>query len=413
MSHMPPIRLQASLSALATLLLWHGAGVAQAFYAAPFEKKPSAAALTELGRKLFSDRTLSASGTLSCASCHDPAHAFGPPDGQAVQRGGVSGRQSGVRAVPSLTYTQNVPPFSEHFVDDDGDDSVDQGPAGGRTWDGRATSAHEQALLPLLSPFEMANSDARAVIAKVRRAAYAAQFRDTFGGSVLDDEDLAFKGVLWALEVFQQSPADFYPYDSKYDAWLRGQTLLSAQEERGLAAFNDPRRGNCASCHISSIKGGAFPQFTDYGFAALAVPRNAAIPANADPRYYDLGLCGPLRADLQDRAQYCGLFRTPSLRNVARRHVFFHNGVVSRLEDAVRFYAERDTHPERWYPRGADGQVRRHDDLPARYADNIEKKAPFGGHPGGKPALTMAEVKDIVAFLRTLTDGWSPKSRAF
>ena len=410
---MPPIRLQASLSALATLLLWHGAGAAQAFYAAPFEKKPSAAALTELGRKLFSDRTLSASGTLSCASCHDPAHAFGPPDGQAVQRGGVSGRQSGVRAVPSLTYTQNVPPFSEHFVDDDGDDSVDQGPAGGRTWDGRATSAHEQALLPLLSPFEMANSDARAVIAKVRRAAYAAQFRDTFGGSVLDDEDLAFKGVLWALEVFQQSPADFYPYDSKYDAWLRGQTLLSAQEERGLAAFNDPRRGNCASCHISSIKGGAFPQFTDYGFAALAVPRNAAIPANADPRYYDLGLCGPLRADLQDRAQYCGLFRTPSLRNVARRHVFFHNGVVSRLEDAVRFYAERDTHPERWYPRGADGQVRRHDDLPARYADNIEKKAPFGGHPGGKPALTMVEVKDIVAFLRTLTDGWSPKSRAF
>jgi cytochrome c peroxidase len=129
------------------------------FYANSFEKTPSAAALTELGRALFFDPALSASGKMSCATCHDPKHDFGPPNDLAVQRGGVEGRGFGVRAVPSLKYTQTVPAFTEHFVDDDGDDSVDQGPAGGRMWDGRASSIHDQARLPLFSPFEMANRD--------------------------------------------------------------------------------------------------------------------------------------------------------------------------------------------------------------------------------------------------------------
>jgi len=96
---------------------------------------------------------------------------------------------------------------------------------------------------------------------------------------------------------------------------------LSVQELRGLAAFNDPEKGNCARCHPSALHKGAFPQFTDFGFAAIGAPRNAAIPANADRGYYDLGVCGPLRTDLKDRHEYCGLFRTPSLRNAARRRV--------------------------------------------------------------------------------------------
>ena len=128
---------------------------------------PSAAALCALGRQLFSDPALSASGKIACATCHDPRRDFGPDNSQAVQRGGTNGRSFGVRAVPSLKYTQNTPPFTEHFVDDDGDDSVDQGPAGGRTWDGRSQSVHDQARLPLFSPFEMANKDSDTVVAKV------------------------------------------------------------------------------------------------------------------------------------------------------------------------------------------------------------------------------------------------------
>jgi cytochrome c peroxidase len=314
-----------------------------------------------------------------------------------------------VRAVPSLRYSQNIPPFSEHTFDDEGDDSIDQGPAGGRTWDGRAQSAHEQASLPLFSPLEMANESPDAVVAKVRRGAYAAQFRETFGADVFANGALAFKGVLLALETFQQAPAEFNPYSSKYDAYLRHEASLTADEARGLAAFNDPARGNCARCHPSAIRAGAFPQFTDFGYAAIGAPRNRAIPANADPRYYDLGLCGPLRTDLAEEKQYCGLFRTPTLRNVALRRVFLHNGVFHRLEDVVRFYAERDVEPQKWYPRTRAGGVLKFDDLPREYRQNLDALAPFNGRTGDPPALSDADIRDIVAFLKTLTDGYQPE----
>jgi len=376
------------------------------FYANTFEKMPAAAALTALGRQLFSDPALSASGKIACAGCHDPKHTFGPANGLPVQRGGGDGRSFGMRAVPSLRYTQNVPPFTEHFIDDEGDDSVDQGPAGGRTWDGRAQSFHDQARLPLFSPYEMANTDADAVVLKVRRARYAGEFRAAFGEKIFDDGALAFKGILMALEAYQQSPAEFYPYSSKYDAWLRHEVSLSPQEARGLAAFNDPSKGNCARCHPAAARNGAFPQFTDFGFAAIGAPRNSSIPANADPQYYDLGLCGPLRADLRDRKEYCGLFRTPSLRNVALRTVFFHNGVLHSLSDAVRFYAERDTRPQKWYPRAPDGGTKKFDDLPAAYRANIDTQPPFDRRMGDPPPLSDADIEDMVVFLETLSDGF-------
>ena len=360
------------------------------FYANTFERQPSARELMTLGRLLFNDPGLSASGKAACATCHDPRSAFGPANGAAVQLAGVDGRQPGIRAVPSLMYAQNVPPFTEHFVDDEGDDSIDQGPAGGRNWDGRAQSAHEQAALPLMSPFEMANRDAGAVAARVAAAGYAARFRENFGDRVFDDSAGVFKAVVMALEAFQQDAAEFYPYSSKYDAWLRHDASLSPQEIRGLAAFNDPRRGNCARCHPSAKRNGAFPQFTDFGYAAVGVPRNAAIPANRDARYYDLGLCGPLRSDLADQTQYCGMFKTPTLRNVALRAVFFHNGLVHRLDDAVRFYTTRATS---------------HADLPRRYRDNLDVQAPFDRRAGDPVALSDQDIADIVVFLHTLTDG--------
>jgi len=381
------------------------------FYSTPFEKHPSVAALTTLGRELFADGRLSASGKLACASCHEPSRAFGPGNDVAVQRGGPDGRMPGVRAVPSLTYTQGIPSFTEHYTEDEGDDSIDQGPAGGRTWDGRAASAHEQARLPLLSPFEMANQSAADVVARVRRSAHSGAFRDAFGEHFFDDPERAFNGILWALEVYQQNPAEFYPFSSKYDAWLRGRGDLTASEERGRRVFDDPARGNCARCHPDGIRSGAFPVFTDYGYIALGVPRNVSIPANANPSFHDLGLCGPLRTDLATRGDYCGMFRTPSLRNVALKRVFFHNGAVRSLRDAVRFYAERDARPERWYPRAADGTVVKFDDLPGEYRRNVEMGVPFGATAGAAPSLTDAEIDDLVEFLRALTDGYAPAAR--
>jgi cytochrome c peroxidase len=128
------------------------------------------------------------------------------------------------------------------------------------------------------------------------------------------------------------------------------------------------------------------------------------------PTFFDLGVCGPLRTDLTDHDDYCGLFRTPSLRNVALRKTFFHNGVIKTLRDAVAFYATRDTDPGRWYPRRADGTVDKFDDLPERYRTNLNDEPPFEGKkPGDRPALSDADIDDIVAFLGTLTDGYQTR----
>lgn len=376
------------------------------FYATARGRLPDVATLTVLGRALFFDTTLSASGRLSCASCHSPAHGWGPPNETAVQFGGVLGNVPGTRAAPSLGYQQDVRPFTEHFVESD-EDAVDQGPAGGRDWDGRASSAHEQAVAPLLSQSEMANGDRATVVAHLRRSPNAVTFAGAFGKNVLEDTGAAWNALLLALEVFEQSPSDFYPYSSKYDAFLRGQATLSAQESRGLLLFNDKHKGNCAQCHPSATDHGAFPQFTDRGFVALGVPRNPHIAANADAMYFDLGLCGPLRTDLTAHAEYCGLFKTPSLRNVALRRVFFHNGAFNSLEAVLRFYAQRDLSPGTFYSRDATGRLNEYDDLPSRYRGNVTHEAPFSS-VAGKPAFSDSEAADIIAFLQTLTDGYVP-----
>ena len=374
-----------------------------------------AAAISALGRQIFFDPGLSASGTMSCATCHDPANHFGPPNALPVQRGGPKLDRSGTRATPGLTYVASTPFFTEHYYEseDEGDESVDQGPAGGRTWDGRVNRARDQATIPLLASNEMANSSEASVVAHAAAAPYASQMRRIYGDSIFRDAHRAFAAIGEALEAYQQTPAEFSPFTSKYDAFLRGQTELTAQEARGLAVFNDPARGNCVHCHKSQLSPvGRLPMFTDSGYVAVGVPRNNEIPANRDPKHFDLGACGPNRKDLASRPEFCGLFKAPTLRNVASRKSFYHNGVFHSLEDAVAFYATRDTNPERWYPVGPNGEVKKFDDLPAEYQSNINFEPPFGRHPGEPPAMSTQDIADIVAFLRTLTDGFEPTQRA-
>ena len=371
-----------------------------------------AAQLETLGRELFFDPALSASGQMACASCHDPRHAFGPANALAVQFAGRDMQQPGMRAVPSLKYLQATPQFSEHYYEseDEGDDSIDNGPTGGLTWDGRVDRSRDQARIPLLSPYEMANTNAAELAARVRAGAHADGLRKIFGDTIFDDSAKTLAAISQAFEVFQQDFREFYPYSSKYDAYLAGRSPLTQQEARGLALFNDPAKGNCGNCHRSTRgKDGTPPQFTDYGLIALGVPRNRDIPANADQNYFDLGACGPVRTDLAGRSEYCGRFVTPTLRNAALRQTFFHNGKIHSLREAIEFYVERDTAPEKWYPRDAAGGVQKFDDLPQAYRDNVNSEPPFGGKPGDRPALSPAEIADITAFLNTLTDGYEVK----
>ncbi|HEX4040958.1 MAG TPA: cytochrome-c peroxidase, partial [Xanthobacteraceae bacterium] len=147
--------------------------------------------------------------------------------------------------------------------------------------------------------------------------------------------------------------------------------------------------------------------FTDHQFEALGAPRNAALAVNRDPAFFDLGICGPYRNDLSADTQYCGLFMTPTLRNAATRHVFFHNGVFSSLKQVLDFYDFRDTEPAKVYPRGVDGLVQKFNDMPPRFVANIDvTDPPFNRKPGDSLAMTDQDKADIIAFINTLVDGY-------
>jgi cytochrome c peroxidase len=374
----------------------------------------NAAAVAALGKRLFFDATLSASGKMSCATCHSPLAAYGPPNARAVQLGGPQLDRAGTRAVPSLRYTLNRVPIWFHEQSTEiGERLIEnEAPAGGLTWDGRFDHLRDQAAFPLLNPAEMANSNPASIVAKLRTAPYAGQFRVAFRGDALRDVNIAYASALIAIETFELDDPSFHPYTSKYDAFLDGHATLSTQERHGKQLFDDPLRGGCALCHIDA-KGanGAHPLFTDYQFEALAVPRNPEIPANWDPHYYDLGLCGPLRTDKSSVKAYCGLFKTPTLRNVATRRVFFHNGRFHTLRDALRFYVQRDTNPQKWYPLARDGTVMKYDDIPAPYRGNVDVvDPPLASERGKKPVWSERDIDDVIAYLKTLNDGYSPKS---
>lgn len=380
------------LSAVTALALW-----------AP--KQPDAApglsAKARLGEKIFEDTRLSGSGKLSCATCHESAHAHAAPDQLAAPLGGTQMDLMGFRNTPTLRYLQDNIAF--HF-------DAEQTPTGGFNWDGRAKDFAAQSTGPLFSPHEMALTGPAELQIKLRAAAYADEFRKVFGAAALDESLDVVKHTGAALAAFQKEDPRFHPYDSKYDFFLAGQLKLSAQEQRGLGLFNDEKKGNCAACHPSA-RGpqGEPPLFTDFTYDVLGAPRNRNVAATHAPEYFDLGLCGPDRKDLSARKDLCGAFKVPTLRNIVNTAPYFHNGVFTTLEQAVEFYARRDTHPEQWYPKDAQGMVKKFDDLPVEYHANVNvSEAPYDRKPGDAPALTPDEIKDVVAFLKTLTDGYQP-----
>ncbi|MBV8457745.1 MAG: cytochrome-c peroxidase [Acetobacteraceae bacterium] len=384
--------------------------------------------MAQLGRMIFLDTNLSESGRMSCATCHSPAHFYGPPGDAPVMEGGKGLDQPGVRAVPTLRYLERQPNFSVG-PDSDEDEGVtlaqlvaasmgatrvvktatDTGatvanmvPQGGLFWDGRADTLQQQALVPVLNPVEMDAGSVERVARKLRAAPYAGSFVQLFGQGVLDDAPMLVSEAMFAVARYQIEDVSFHPYSSKFDAWLEGKAQFTAAELRGYLLFNDPKGANCAGCHVDQPSAdGLPPLFTDHQYEALGAPRNRALTVDADPKYFDLGVCGPVRTDMQSGTQYCGMFSTPTLRNVATRKVFFHNGVFHSLKQVLDFYNFRDVDPGRVYPAG------RFDDLPQKYWGNVDQSdLPFGGKVGERPVMSERDEMDIIAFLGTLTDGY-------
>jgi cytochrome c peroxidase len=352
-----------------------------------------------LGRTIFFDPRLSVPEGTSCASCHDAKRAFagnhGSTNGVAL---GSRPNHFAKRSTPSVLYLQFVRKFHLHWEED----APLVGAYAGFFWDGRVDSIVDLVKQPLLNPDEMNAGDAARIAATIAAGPYAADFRREFG-SVLDDPDpnAALKALSDAVDAYLLSP-EMSPFSSRYDDYIRGREQLTPMEAQGLKLFKDPAKGACSGCHrvddrSPDPKGSLF---TDYQFDAVGAPRNRALPATHDPKYFDLGLCERVDADYKAKTEeFCGRFRTPSLRNVAVRQSFMHNGVFSKLRDVVAFYATRDTNPERWYKAGT------FDDIPAMYRDNVNvDKPPYNRRRGATPALDDQEIDAITSFLGTLTD---------
>ena len=418
------LRLWISTVAAATLLLAScgggGSAPADAIAAAPttaqtsteIDQLAAAAArlsrVQELGLRIFNDTNLSEPRGLACVGCHLAGTGFANNNGSriGVALGSKPGAL-GLRNAMSNAYAGLSPEFSFR-LEDGALEAI-----GGHFWDGRANTLQEQALGPFLNPLEMNNASAKAVIDKIARSTYAPLFRAEFGANIFANTDLAFEKVGNAIEAFERS-SQLQPFSSKYDAMVRGELRLNPQEQRGMALFMDPARANCAGCHIMNpaSKDPLDSPFSEFTYYATGIPRNRAIAQNNDPTFFDLGLCGPNRtkpvvpADAPAGTtveEFCGKFRMVSLRNAALRQAFMHNGAFRDLRTVVDFYSTRNTDPRRWYGPGGIPN-----DLPAAYLPNIEsKKAPFDRAANAGPLLSAVETDDVLAFLRTLNDGFA------
>jgi cytochrome c peroxidase len=282
-------------------------------------------------------------------------------------------------------------------------DAKEQHYVGGQFWDGRAATLEEQAKAPFLDPLEMANPDKRAVVEKVRRASYAGMFDRLYGKDALKDVDQAFERIAAAIAAYERGP-ELQPFSSKYDAWLAGKAKLSKQELRGLKLYEDEKKGNCAACHPSRRgPGGEPPLFTDFTYDNLGVPRNPDNPFYGQDKvhnpagrdFVDRGLGAAVKKPAED-----GKFKVPTLRNIARTAPYMHNGYFRTLRGVVAFYNDRDA------------RKRCPQDLPEAAAlkrrcwPAPEVAANVNADELGRLGLSEHEVDDIVAFLRTLDDGY-------
>jgi cytochrome c peroxidase len=395
---------------------------------------PFSEALAELGDEIFEDENLSIGRNQSCESCHTAEWGFTGPSSEvnaagAVFMGSIAGR-FGDRKPPSSAYSTPAELFK--LTRKAGGQFV-----GGNFWDGRATGdalgnpAADQAMGPFTNPVEQALRDPACVVYRVSIADYSDLYRELWGTAIdsiafpddIDDEcaeegdpfdldehtraavDREYANIAVSIAVYEESHNQF---SSKFDAARRGLYRFTPQEQHGLMLFNG--RAQCSRCHPSS---GSQPLFTDFTYDNLGVPKNPENPATvADASWADPGLGGFLLHT--DWAHFAagelGKMKVPTLRNVDLRpyegavKAYMHNGVFKSLEEVVRFYNTRDLLPR------CEADAERSDWGESCWPEP-EVAANVNSDELGDLGLTAAEEAAIVAFLRTLSDGFLPGGR--
>lgn len=347
----------------------------------------------ELGRKLYFDTNLSEPAGQGCVSCHDPAFGFVDPvnvlTGMPVSQGVVPGR-FGQRHSPSAGYAVFSPPFT-----------LKGGIQGGQFWDGRAVDLADQARGPFLNPVEMNNTTRGQVIGKIQlspfEGGYAALFDRVCGPDAFAPEnvDRSYVCMSEAIAAFEGTTL-FRPFTSKFDAVQAGRARFTPQEQRGWDLFTG--NAKCSQCHTAKAGGGRPVLFTDFKYHNIGLPENRKVFELVGAPFTDLGLGG----FLNDRRQN-GKFKNPHLRNVALTPPFMHNGVLANLKQVVHFYNTRDVLPK------CDPAL---GNLDPGFATTCwaapEIPDTMDSSFLGNLKLTDADEDAIVAFMLTLTDGWTP-----
>ncbi|MRR34598.1 cytochrome C, partial [bacterium] len=341
--------------------------------------------------------------------------------------------------------------------------------AGGNFWDGRATGeklgnpAADQAQGPFLNPKEQALPDAACVVYRVCNSPeYGSLFKqvwpgacdimwpntikfesacsDPYQGSFSLDPmvrakvKVAYDDIAYSIAAYEAS-SESNAFTSKYDYYLKGKAELSDKEKWGLKLFNG--KGKCANCHISAMEqkcfaggsscdgydcsssdsegtaycGTMYPLFTDYTFDNLGIPKNPENPFYKQPEggknWIDPGLGGFLMTRM-DFKQYAeknyGKHKVPTVRNVDKRpypmfvKAYGHNGYFKSLKEIVHFYNTRDKYPA---CKSGDSREKMTCWPAPEVSANVNKTEM------GNLGLSDMEEDAIVAFMMTLTDGYS------
>jgi cytochrome c peroxidase len=352
---------------------------------------PSFNSAEKLGAALFADVNLSKNRSQACVSCHSPQLAFTDPRETPKVAGAVSlgddGRSLGDRNAPTAAYASFAPAF---HIKPDGK------PVGGLFHDGRAKNLEEQAAGPPLNPIEMGMPDKASVVARLKEnPAYVAAFGALFGPSnILDDTEQGYFAMTLAIAAFERS-AEFAPFDSKYDRSLRGEAVLTQQEELGRVLFFSSQFTNCSRCHRLQAQGGMEKElFTNFEYHNIGTPQNHVVRAanGSEPARIDHGLLA--NPAVTDKV-HDGQFKVPTLRNVAVTAPYMHNGVFKDLRTVVLFYNKYNSKSPK---RQINPETNAPWETPEVQANLSLKELESG------PALDDKRIDALVAFLKTLTD---------
>lgn len=288
-----------------------------------------------LGKKLFYDNILSADHSTSCGSCHKQHISFVDDEKFST---GINGGVGLRNAMPlfNLAWAEFFNPTVHRFM-----------------WDGTSTGMEEQVLLPIRNPLELGNS--LLVLERNLRnhPTYPALFKRAFG-----IDSITIKYVGYAIAQFERT---LISGSSKYDKYRQGLTDLTEEELNGLNVFSREDKGGCFHCHGNDRS----PFFTDFRF------HNNGL----DSLPFDKGL-GAVTNDPNDN----GLFKTPSLRNLAFTAPYMHDGRFSTLEEVIEHY---------------NNDVKVGPTTDANLVQHVKS---------GGLKLTEKDKRDLIAFINTLND---------